>query len=77
MLLFICVICCVGVNQFIDVMEDVAVGRFVKKVWRMSGRKCGGGQLRHLLTSVQPKMMINIIVIRSNSTGVKQHKCLL
>jgi hypothetical protein len=50
-------------------MEDVAVGRFV----RSSGGRLVvslGGQLRHVLTSVRPKMMINVILVQSNSTGI-------
>lgn len=50
------------------VMEEVAVGRFV--------RRSGGClvlmwvHLHHVLTSVQPKMMINIIVIQYTLLGI-------
>jgi hypothetical protein len=50
-------------------MEDIAVARFVRRSGRCLVVRVGGGQLRHVLTSVQPKM-INIIVIQSNSTGI-------
>jgi len=48
-------------------MEDIAVARFVRRSGGCLVVRVGG-QLRHVLTSVQPKM-INIIVIQSNSTG--------
>lgn len=69
MFLFICVICGVGVNQIIDRHGRRRSWQVCEKFWGTSGRKCGG-QLRHVLTSVQPNMMINIIVIQPNSTGI-------
>jgi len=49
MFLFICVICSVGVNQFIDRHGRRRCWQVCEKFWGMSGRKCGGSYVMYWL----------------------------
>jgi hypothetical protein len=63
MFLFICVICGVGVNLIIDRHGRCRSWQVCEKVWGAVWLQMWG-QLRLVLTSVQPKMMIEKIIIQ-------------